>query len=95
MICCRLDDQIWGSDEEQDEDEDEEEDEGKDEMNEETDAKDSKNDKENHNNLDAEDNEQGQGEDGDGLDATNGKFQRLSLTFDFELKFCGKCREKK
>lgn len=64
----RLDDQIWGSDEEKDEDESE----GEDEMNEETDAKGSKEDNENHNNLDSEQNDQGQGEDQDGLDATNG-----------------------
>lgn len=51
-------------------------------MNEESDAKGAKEDKENHNNLDSEQNEQGQGEDQDGLDATNGK-----LNFIFTLNF--------
>ncbi|XP_031637557.1 midasin [Contarinia nasturtii] len=63
----KLDDQIWGSDEEKDE----EEEEGDDEMNDETDAKGSKEDQENHNNLDSEQNDQGQGDEQDGLDATN------------------------
>lgn len=69
--CFRLDEQIWGSEDE--ESDEEEEKEGDDDMNEETDAKGAKEDKENHNNLDSEQNEQGQGEDQDGLDATNGK----------------------
>lgn len=43
-------------------------------MDEESDAKGSKEDKDNHNNLDSEHNDQGQGEDQDGLDATNGMF---------------------
>lgn len=42
-------------------------------MDDETDAKGSKDDTENHNNLDSEQNDQGQGEEQDGLDATNGK----------------------
>lgn len=70
MALCRLDEQIWGS---EDEESDEDEKEGDDEMNEESDAKGAKEDKENHNNLDSEQNEQGQGDDQDGLDATNGK----------------------
>lgn len=47
-------------------------------MDEETDAKGSKEDTENHNNLDSEQNDQGQGEDQDGLDATNGNFRFIS-----------------
>ena len=42
-------------------------------MNEEADAEGSKEDKENHNNLDSEHNDQGDGENQDGLDATNGE----------------------
>lgn len=54
-------------------------------MNEEADAKGSKEDKENHNNLDSEHNDQGDGENQDGLDATNGEqhlqsFNSVSLT---------------
>lgn len=53
-------------------------------MGEETDAKGSKEDKENHNNLDSEQNDQGQGEDKEGLDATNGK-QMIEMSKLFHL----------
>lgn len=50
-------------------------------MNEESDAKGAKEDIENHNNLDSEQNEQGQGDEQDGLDATNGKNIDFSQNF--------------
>lgn len=71
FFSIRLDDQIWGSDEEKDDEEDEDEN----EMNDEEEGKGSKEEDEKHNELDGN-NEPKQGENDEGLDAANRKFSK-------------------
>lgn len=70
MFVCRLDDQIWGSDEEKDENEEEE-----DNMNDEEEGKGSKDEEDIHNDLANKNDDTTQGEDEqEGLDAADSKF---------------------
>lgn len=68
MIQFRLDDQIWGSDEEEEEP-------NEDELNEDENGKGSKDDKDAHNDMDANENDENQqgDEKHDGLDAADSK----------------------
>lgn len=81
-IGIRLDDQIWGSDEEEEPNEEE--------LNDDENGKGSKDDTDAHNDLDAnknDENKQGD-EKQDGLDAADSKFSTCQLSDEFSFHFC-------